>query len=100
MPTPVPLKRSLVTVPAAADTPVIAANPNRRFLWIGVSGTYGGRLHVDATGASATVGMPFAGTGAGDRGDIFSWGDGSGVVPSNAFSAYSTSGTTIEVWEA
>lgn len=93
------LTQTTVTLTAATDTTVVAANASRKYLALAVTNTGDvNGMTFDGTAAVAGTGWPLGGASvAGKRGDGFVWeGDG---VPTNAIHAISTAGTTIVVLE-
>lgn len=92
------ITQTLVTLPAATSTQLIAANSTRKGLrWMNV----GANPMTAVPGSSAAVagsGMNYngnAGVGTQGGGDTF---EGSSI-PTSAFQAISTIGTTVVVWE-
>lgn len=91
------LKQSVVTLTAATDATVVAANPLRKYLAIANIGTGLATLAFDAA-ATAGSGWPLAeAASAGEQGGaiIFE----ASAMPLNAIHAISTAGTTLVVIE-
>lgn len=89
------ITQTIVTVPAATSTPLVGVNAQRRgleFQNIGANSLTIAR----ATTATATNGLVLAaGTGGAGGSEKFF----SGPTPADAFAAFSTSGTSVLVWE-
>ena len=89
------ITQTVVAIPAATSTPLVSVNVQRRgleFQNIGANGVTIAR----ATTATATTGLILAaGTGGAGGSEKFF----SGPTPADAFSAFSTSGTSVLVWE-
>jgi hypothetical protein len=97
----VTITATLVTVPANTSTPLIVANPTRKSLVFVNVGAYNSASPPDvninpAASASSVNGIPLGVNSP--VGNAYSWGAGEGV-PTNAFSVFSTSGTTILILE-
>lgn len=93
------ITQTIVSIPAATSSPVIAANRSRRFLGIQNIGT--DRANLGFAG-SATVDSGWAlasGGAAGDQGGALTL-SSTEAVHTGAIYAYSTAGTTLVVLEA
>jgi hypothetical protein len=92
------LTQTIVTLAAATSAPLIAANPNRKYLSWMVVGANPATIVPGAGPAVAGTGMNYnPGSSAIHQGGSQSF-EGP-AVPTNAFAAISTGGTTVVVWE-
>lgn len=92
------ITQTLVTLSAAATGQLAAANATRKGLRWMVTGANPMTVAPGASAAVAGVGMSYNGnSGVGTQGGSEAF-EGS-VVPTNAFQAISTLGTTVIVWE-
>lgn len=91
------LKQSVVTLTAAVDATIVAANPLRKYLAIGNIGTGLVTLAFNQA-AVAGQGWPLgAAAGAGDQGGSITF--EASAMPMGAVHAISTAGSTVVVLE-
>ena len=89
--------QTIVTLPAGVSTPLVAANPNRRALRWMVTGASPMTVAPGSGAVVAGQGMNYSGAAApGQQGGADSF---AGEISTQAFSAISTQGTTVAVWE-
>lgn len=90
------ITQTVVTLPAATDTQLVAKNPYRHYLAIVTTGINPANIAFDAA-AVASTGWPLAAapTVGGQGGSI----EFDVSVPLNSIHAYSTLGTTVVVLE-
>jgi len=90
---------TIVTLPAATSTQLVAANPLRRYLkYCNIGGANPMTVIPGAGPAIAGQGPSYdPGSSANNQGGCETF-EGS-FIPGNAFQAISTGGTTVSVWE-
>lgn len=97
-PSTMAIAQTVLTLPAATSTTLVAANPARRSLRWMVTGTNPMTAAPGLVTVAAGAGMNYgAASGTGQQGGSESFEGPS--VPTNAFSVISAGGTTVTVWE-